>query len=105
MMQAWGVKGQNCSQNSVGMSTQASQTVCVLALPTGVAGSTQLGEVFLADTFNNHVRAITPGAPPVIPESTSAYLLPISAVLVLGAGFVVLRRRRRSGGAATNVSV
>jgi hypothetical protein len=62
--------------------------------PTGavVADSTHL---YFSDTSNNRVRGITSGPPPVIPESNSILLLPISAVFVAGAGFLLLRRRRR----------
>jgi serine/threonine-protein kinase len=62
--------------------------------PTGavVGDSTHL---YFSDTSNNRVRGITSGPPPVIPESNSILLLPISAVFVAGAGFLLLRRRRR----------
>jgi len=69
-----------------------------LNFPTGVAAGGQLGEVYLADTNNNHVRAITPGPAPVIAETTYIWLLPLSAVFLGGIGFVVLRRRRRLAG-------
>jgi sugar lactone lactonase YvrE len=76
---------------------------CQIYLPTGVAGAAQAGEVFLADTNNNHVRAITPGAPPVIPETSYSLLLPLSALLLGGGGYTIIRRRRRSPAARVTV--
>jgi hypothetical protein len=80
--------------NSMGGSNGCSN----LNFPTGVATSslpTGL-TLFLADTNNNHIRAITAGPPPVIPETNYLLLLPLSAVLVAGGGMVIVGRRRRA---------
>jgi hypothetical protein len=81
-------------ENSLGGRSICSQ----LNFPTGVATSALPGglTVFLADTANNHVRGITSGPPPVIPETNELWLLPLSAVLVAGGAFVIVRRRRRN---------
>jgi hypothetical protein len=98
VMQSMGAAGMNCNTQS---GTKNNQALCALSFPTGVASSTQPGEVFLSDTDNNHVRAITPGAPPVIPESTYTLLLPLSAVALIGGGYVLVRRRSRQNTQAT----
>jgi LPXTG-motif cell wall-anchored protein len=93
-----GDQGLMQSMNAQGMKTQGDNSVCQFDLPTGVSTSAQLGGVFLSDTDNNHVRGITTGAPPVIPESSYTLLLPLSAVALIGGGYVLFRRRRRHSG-------
>jgi hypothetical protein len=44
--------------------------------------------------FRGIAFAPTPVPPPVVPESRAAFLLPGTAVLLLGGGWLVLRRRR-----------
>jgi hypothetical protein len=63
--------------------------------PTGavIADSTHL---YFSDTGNQRIRAVTSGPPPVIPETNYVMLLPISAVVVGGAGYLTLRRRRKT---------
>jgi sugar lactone lactonase YvrE len=65
--------------------------------PTGtvIADGTHL---YFSDTGNQRVRAITSGPPPMIPETNYILMLPISAVLLGGAGvgYLTLRRRRKA---------
>ncbi len=53
--------------------------------------------VYFSDTGNQRVRGIFTGPPPVLPQSSLAILLPISAgVIIVGAGTIILLRRRRT---------
>jgi DNA-binding beta-propeller fold protein YncE len=106
-MGSWGVSvhGQNCTSSEAGINSGATQTICAATLPTGVAGAPlsingmpSSFVLFLSDTHNNHVRAVTVGGAPVIPESSYTLLLPISAVALIGGGYVFFRRRRRHSG-------
>jgi hypothetical protein len=56
--------------------------------------------VYFADTNNNVVRRVIGGPPPNIPETPlNVALLPLTALAILGGGFVLLRRRRPHGAA------
>jgi hypothetical protein len=58
--------------------------------------------VFFADTRNNRIRQIVGGPPPNIPETPfNVALLPLSALTLLGGGFLIVYRRRRRHGVAT----
>jgi DNA-binding beta-propeller fold protein YncE len=52
--------------------------------------------VYLADTFNQRVRGIFNGPPPVLPEAGLTIALPLSALVVIAAAWFILRRRRRA---------
>jgi hypothetical protein len=75
-------------------------TSAQLRLPTGdlaADGST----VYFADTFNQRVRGIYTGPPPVLAQSAFAILLPISGAVVAlaGASGIWFRRRRHPAAA------
>jgi hypothetical protein len=58
--------------------------------------------VFFDDTRNNRIRQIVGGPPPNIPETPfNVALLPLSALTLLGGGFLIVYRRRRRHGVAT----
>jgi trimeric autotransporter adhesin len=66
-----------------------------LFIPTGNVAADGAA-VYFADTGNQRVRAVYSGPPPVLPQTSMAILLPISAALVvLAGGSVVWLRRRR----------
>jgi hypothetical protein len=63
--------------------------------PTGNVASDNV-HVYFADTGNNRGRGCTDGPPPVIAEIGSILLLPLSALLIGGALYLVMRRRRNA---------
>jgi hypothetical protein len=63
--------------------------------PTG-AVATDGTHIYFSDTGNNRGRGITDGPPPVISEIGYILLLPLSALLVGGAIYLVMRRRRHA---------
>ena len=73
-------------------------TLAKLNAPTGNVASDG-NRVFIGDSLNERIRAVTSGPPPVIAESTYILLLPISALLLGGSWFVIARRRRDGGSA------
>ena len=71
-------------------------TAARLKFPTGDVAADGAA-VYFADTFNQRVRGIFSGPPPVLPESSLAILLPLSGLLLVAGGFVFRRVRRRRG--------
>jgi hypothetical protein len=64
-----------------------------LAFPTGslaISGST----IYFSDTANARVRGVFMGAPPVLPETQWAIVLPLVAAFIIGGVFLVRRLRR-----------
>jgi sugar lactone lactonase YvrE len=71
-----------------------SATQADLGLPTGsVAVSSSA--IYFSDTANQRVRGVFTGPPPVLPETSWAIVLPLAAIAVVGAGYVLMRRRHR----------
>jgi sugar lactone lactonase YvrE len=68
-------------------------TKATLSSPTGAVASDN-AHVYFADSGNNRGRAVTSGPPPVISEISYILLLPLSALLIGGAGFIIVKRRR-----------
>jgi hypothetical protein len=70
-------------------------TLATLNTPTGAVATDNV-HVYFSDTGNNRGRGITSGPPPVIAEVNYILLLPLSVLLVGGAGFIVVTRRRNA---------
>jgi sugar lactone lactonase YvrE len=69
-------------------------TAAELRFPTGDLAADGAA-VYFADTHNQRVRGVFTGPPPVLPESGLAIALPLSALVLILGGWVVLRRVRR----------
>lgn len=93
------------------ISTYAGTGICGYAGDGGPATAAELKDpvgslavdannVFLGDTLNNRVRQIVSGPGPVIPETPLAIALPLTALIVLGAGYALVSRRRKRWGLA-----
>jgi hypothetical protein len=70
-------------------------TAAQLDTPTGAVIADGI-HLYFSDTGNQRVRAVTSGPPPIIPETNYTLLLPISAVLLGGVGYLILPRRRKT---------
>jgi hypothetical protein len=69
-----------------------------LASPYGVAVDAS-GDLYIADNSDDPLVVEvggSPSVPPRLPEAPAAVLLPLAAVVVLGAGTIATRRRRRT---------
>jgi sugar lactone lactonase YvrE len=69
-------------------------TAAQLKFPTGDMAADG-SAVYFSDTFNQRVRGIFTGPPPVLPESNLAILLPLSGLLLVAGGLAVRRLQRR----------
>jgi len=71
-------------------------TAAKLSYPSGNI-AVDPNNIFFGDTGNNRLRRVQGGPPPNIPEIPfSIALLPLSAAVLLGGGYVIARRRRTS---------
>jgi len=66
-------------------------TSAALRSPTGIVADG--AAVYFADTGNNEIRGVFTGPPPTLPETPFLIALPVAAILIGGAGYLIVRRR------------